>query len=75
MTERQLQFGKQSKNIHSAFFDDETLNLRVVFNSGHSGYYPNSSEDEAGDFERADSPGSHHDTFFKKAGRQYNKIS
>lgn len=74
MTERQLQFGKTSKNIHSAFHDSETQTLRVVFNSGHSGTYHGVSEDEANDFERADSPGSHHDTFFKKAGRTYNRI-
>jgi hypothetical protein len=74
MAERQLQFGKTSKNIHSAFFDAESQALRVVFHSGHSGVYPGTTEQEALDFERADSPGSHHDTFFKKAGRTYNRI-
>ena len=74
MAERQLQFGKSSKNINSAFWDDETLNLRVVFNSGHSGTYPGTNEQEALAFEQADSPGSHHDTYFKKAGKTYNRI-
>ena len=74
MAERQLQFGKISKNIHSAYWDDETLDLRVVFHSGHSGTYPQTSQQEALAFEQADSPGQHHDFFFKKAGRTYNKI-
>ena len=74
MAERQLQFSKTSKNISAAFHDDETGNLRVVFNSGHSGIYPGVSANEALDFERADSPGSHHDTFFRKAGKTYNKL-
>jgi hypothetical protein len=74
MAERQLQFKKTSSNIQSAFWDDETLDLRVVFKSGHSGVHPGTSQDEALAWERADSPGSHYDTYFKKAGKAYNKI-
>jgi hypothetical protein len=74
MAERQLQFGKISGNIHSAFHNNETQTLRVVFHSGHSGTLPGTTEEEALAFERADSPGRHYDTFFKKTGRTYNKI-
>lgn len=75
MAERQLQFSKVSDNIHSAFWDDETLGLRVIFHSGHSGSLPGVNQQQALDFEQADSPGRHYDTFFKKTGWQYNKIS
>jgi hypothetical protein len=75
MAERQLQFTNTSKNIHSGFYDPDTQALRVVFHSGHSGVLPGTTEEEAISFENADSPGSHYDTFFKKTGRAYSKLS
>lgn len=75
MAERQLQFGSTSKNVHSAFYDGDSQTLRVVFHSGHSGSLPGVTEVQASDFEQAISPGSHYDTYFKKTGWMYNKIS
>ena len=74
MAERQLQFQKASSNLDSAFYDDETMDLRVVFKSGHSGVHPNTTAQEALDFEQASSPGSHYHNNFKAAGKSYNKI-
>lgn len=75
MAERQLQFSNSSKNIHSAFWDDETMGLRVVFHSGHSGVYSQVPENIVTDFEQAPSAGSYHDTYFKKTGWSYSKLS
>jgi hypothetical protein len=75
MAERQLQFTKTSKNIHSAFYDVDAQALRVVFHSKHSGILPGVDENLAGDFERSDSPGSFYDTYFKKTGWTYNKLT
>ena len=74
MAERQLQFGKTSSNVDSAFWDDETMDLRVVFKSGHSGIHPGTTQQEALAFEQATSPGSHYHNYFKAPGKPYNKI-
>jgi hypothetical protein len=73
--ERQLEFKTQSRNVKAAFYDADSQTLRVVFHSNHSGTLPGVSEDLAGDFERADSPGSFYDTYFKKTGWTYNRIN
>lgn len=65
---------KESSTIQSATFDAEAQTITIQFKSGHSGSYP-ATEDEALAFEQADSPGKHHDIYFKKAGKQYSKLT
>ncbi len=50
---------KQSSNIKRAVFDADSQTITVEFNSGHKGQYLQFTQEDATDFENADSPGSH----------------
>lgn len=75
MAERALQFQKTSSTISGAVYDPDEQKLTISFKSGHSGFYSGVAEDDAMAFERSNSPGQHHDIYFKKAGVSYTKIS
>ena len=50
---------KQSSNIKGATYSADDQALTVEFNSGHRGKYLQFTQEDATDFENADSPGSH----------------
>lgn len=56
---------RDSSNVKSASWNDETMELNVEFNSGSRGSYLSVPEHEVDDFERADSHGKYIHNYIK----------
>jgi hypothetical protein len=50
---------KSSSNIKGATFNPDDQTITISFHSGHQGQYLGCTEEDARDFENADSPGKH----------------
>jgi hypothetical protein len=61
---RQLDLAS-STNVSSAFWDDETLELSVIFATGGRGKYIGVDAEAAQAFEQSDSPGKYLHQFLK----------